>query len=576
MKIHILIVGAALCVAFVLIACTGAATPHSAPNVPGGKPHVLSVTVDLSAPARAISPYIYGTNSDLSDQNRVTARRLGGNRTTALNWETGASNAGEDWKHSSDSWLESSVGVPAGEAGSRGAVYTTFHEKSRALGALSLVAIPIAGWVAADTAGSVSSKEAAPSNRWRPILPSRGTLDNPSSYYRGALLDSGYTLDEARTKAVYQDELVSFLVERFGSAASGRGVSAYSFDNEPGLWRHTHPHVHPKAASGEELVARSLETARAVKDVDPDALLFGPESFGFSAYNDNAGDPEWPFYLDDARDEGKPLRWFLDWYLDQFAMAEEAEGRRLLDVLSVHWYPEARGGGVRITTADSTNAATNRARIQAPRAFWDPMYHEDSWIGQSFSWALPILPLLNESIDNWYPGTKLAITEYNFGGDTHISGGLAQADAFGVFAQNGVFLATWWPIGGRGTYVSAAWRLYRNLDGKGLSFGDQLIPVEGFDPERVSIWVSRTGPAAAPESFHFIVLNKSAKDALASSLSLEAIVGGGWSVAAARGFDESSAKIEDCSEGVSLDGSLLSIEQPPLSAWHVVLEPGKL
>lgn len=573
MKMYILIICSALCAAFVLIACTGAARPQAAGPVARGKTHVLSVAVDLSAPARAISPWIYGTNSDLNDRNRVTARRLGGNRTTALNWETGASNAGEDWKHSSDSWLESSVGVPAGESASRGAIYTTFHEKSRALGALSLVAIPIAGWVAADTAGPVLPDEAAPSPRWRPILPSRTTLDDPSSFYRRALVDAGYPLEEAAKLAVYQDELVSFLVERFGSAASGQGISAYSFDNEPGLWRHTHPLVHPRPASGEELVARSLETARAVKDVDPDALLFGPESFGFSAYNDNAGDQEWPFYLDDARDEGKPLRWFLDWYLDQFAMAEDAEGRRLLDVLSVHWYPEARGGGQRITTADSTNAATNRARIQAPRAFWDPSYHEDSWIARSFSWALPILPLLNESIDNWYPGTKLAITEYNFGGDTHISGGLAQADAFGVFAQNGVFLATWWPIGGRGTYVSAAWQLYRNLDGKGLSFGDQLIPLEGFDPQRVSIWVSRSGDASLPERFHFIVLNKSEDEALSARLSLQGLVGDAWSVAAARGFDASSYRLFDCSGAVSLNGGALSIEQPPLAAWHIVLEP---
>ena len=54
-------------------------------------------------------------------------------------------------------------------------------------------------------------------------------------------------------------------------------------------------------------------------------------------------------------------------------------GRRLVDVLDLHWYPEARGGGVRITEADAS-AAVAAARVQAPRSLWDPGYAETSWI----------------------------------------------------------------------------------------------------------------------------------------------------------------------------------------------------
>ena len=94
--------------------------------------------------------------------------------------------------------------------------------------------------------------------------------------------------------------------------------------------------------------------------------------------------------------------------------ASEAEGKRLLDVLDVHWYPEARGDDIRITDQVGTNE-TRKARLQAPRTLWDPTYIEDSWIGQWGSHHLPLLPTLQQSIDTYYPGTKLAITEFNYG-----------------------------------------------------------------------------------------------------------------------------------------------------------------
>src|SRR6185295_3319375 len=108
---------------------------------------------------------------------------------------------------------------------------------------------------------------------------------------------------------------------------------------------------------------------------------------------------------------------------------ERSAGRRLVDVLDLHWYPEARGGGVRVTEADSS-AAVAAARVQAPRSLWDPSYVETSWISQDAGvGAIRLLPRMREKIAAHAAGTLLAITEYNFGGGAHISGGLAQADA---------------------------------------------------------------------------------------------------------------------------------------------------
>ena len=51
---------------------------------------------------------------------------------------------------------------------------------------------------------------------------------------------------------------------------------------------------------------------------------------------------------------------------------EAKHKKRLVHVLDVHWYPEARGTK-RITDKD-TSPKTVAARLQAPRSLWDPTY----------------------------------------------------------------------------------------------------------------------------------------------------------------------------------------------------------
>ena len=119
-----------------------------------------------------------------------------------------------------------------------------------------------------------------------------------------------------------------------------------------------------------------------------------------------------------------------------------------MDVLDLHWYPEARGGGVRITEANNA-AAVAAARVQAPRSLWDPAYGENSWISiDARVGAIRLLPRMREKIAAHYPGTRLAITEYNYGGGDHVSGGVAQADVLGIFGREDVFAATLWDLQG--------------------------------------------------------------------------------------------------------------------------------
>ena len=69
------------------------------------------------------------------------------------------------------------------------------------------------------------------------------------------------------------------------------------------------------------------------------------------------------------------------------------------------------------------------------------------------------IPLFHSWIDASYPGTKLAIGEYNWGGLESINGALAEADVLGIFGRERVDLAAMWdpPSANQpGAYASAS------------------------------------------------------------------------------------------------------------------------
>src|SRR6185503_13164335 len=336
-------------------------SPTSTPLPPTPPPNgTLTLSINTSADRHAISPLIYGVNQDFSTVDRLPARRLGGNRTTGYNWENNASNAGSDFQHFSDAFMCSNSGIPSNICNSTpGVVYTKFHDQSIAQGAYSLLTLQMAGYVSKDKNGPVAESETAPSSRWDPAIFAKGA---PFA-----------TTPDLTDNAVYMDELVNFLVQRYGPSTSPTGVRGYSLDNEPALWPFTHPRIHPAKPTYREMIDRTVQLSKAVKAVDPHAEIFGSAAYGFAEY----------LNLQDAPDkdtEGAGYRWFIDYYLDKLRQAEQTSGQRLLDVLDVHWYPEARGGGRRITFEGTGDADTQRARMQAPRTLWDPTYTEDSWI----------------------------------------------------------------------------------------------------------------------------------------------------------------------------------------------------
>ena len=414
------------------------------------------VTIDLSAPKTSISPYIYGVNAyDTANLKNVTVNniRQGGNRFTGYNWETNWSNAGEDWHNSSDTNQGDKGDGPAGAVTKLSDIAKKYNIEYK------LATLQMAGYVSADKSGDVSKEETAPSKRWNKVVFKKDS----------AFADEPDLTDDT----VYMDEYVNYIVKKFGDASSATGIQGYSLDNEPALWNDTHPYLHPEEMTNEELLSKSIELAKAVKAVDPKAEIFGPAFWGMLPCI-NAAESGNGFTDSDWQAVKSNYSWYLDYYLKQMADAEKENGSRLLDVIDVHYY--------------SQGLKTDDDILQAARSLYDPTYVEDSWLQPWAAEFFPFLSRIQKSVDEYYPGTKVAVTEYNLGNISNekvtgkdIRTGIAEAEALGAFALNNVYFATYWGTMTECPYVQSAINLYTNYDGKGSSFGNNLVDTKVAD-----------------------------------------------------------------------------------------------
>ncbi len=457
---------------------SGPSSPSSAdlPAAPAGS---VTFTVDSGQARHPISPYIYGANQvDWAGRSRgLRLARLGGNRWTAYNWETNASNAGADYYHQNDDYLGG--GDVPGEA------VRPHVAAAHAAGASMLVTVPMAGYVSADKGpgGDVSQTPDYLNVRFHRSLPAKG---------RGF----SYPPDTG-DQVVYQDEFVAWLESRFPAArADASRTVFYSLDNEPDLWAQTHARIRPTGpVTYAEMAERTTAYAAAIKAVAPGVLVFGPVSYGWQGF----------VTLQNATDAGG--RDFLSFYLDTLRAAEASAHRRLVDVLDLHWYPEAKGGGVRITEPDSSPSVA-AARVQAPRSLWDPSYVETSWISRDAGvGAIRLLPRMREKIAAHYPGTRLAITEYNYGGGNDVSGAVAQADVLGIFGREDLFAAALWDPQGGTRFIDGAFASYCDYDGAGGRFGDTAVGAASSNPETASIYASVD--AGSDARLVLVAINKS-------------------------------------------------------------------
>lgn len=517
-------------------------TVSGLPAVHAASSYALDVKVDLSADRKAISPYIFGINdAGYLDSVTVGAVRQGGNRYTAYNWENNYSNAGSDWQHSSDTYLTTGYGSELANTPGACAIHLAQDCKENDV-SYKMTTVQLAGYVSADANGAVSESEAAPSTRWKEVK---------------AFKNSEFSMTPDTTDDyVYIDEYINYLVNTLGDSQNG-GINGYNLDNEPGLWYATHSRMHPNAITYAEIVEKSTEYAKAIKSVDPNADVYGLALYGVYSY----------YNLVDAPDADSSYDWFLSYYLDKMADAEKTAGYRLVDAIDVHYYSEAKGDN-RVTGDSATTDADIAARVQAPRTLYDNGYREKSWLTDTLSRYMPFLPTIQKSIDTYYPGTKIALTEYNFGGGNHVSGAIAEADALGAFAKNDVYLATLWPLSTQIDYQLSAINLYTNYDGKGSSFGNTLIGASTSDAEKATAYASIEDDDDSTVTL--VLTNKDMNDTQHATISL-AGTETSYSSATVYAITADSSEIRVIDVQNDIADNTVTIDLPALSVAQIIL-----
>jgi hypothetical protein len=140
-------------------------------------------------------------------------------------------------------------------------------------------------------------------------------------------------------------------------------------------------------------------------------------------------------------------------------------------------------------------------RNQSTRVFWDTNYVDPSWINS----VIMLIPRMKNWVAAYYPGTRIGVTEYNWGGEGNINGATAQADILGIFGREGLDLATRWTAVATTNIVHQAMKIYRNYDGNNSTFGDTSINATGPNPDNVSAFAALR---SSDNALTLMVINK--------------------------------------------------------------------
>ncbi|HEU5351533.1 MAG TPA: glycoside hydrolase family 44 protein [Terracidiphilus sp.] len=509
----------------------------SAPAVAGGP----SLTVDAGNVTHAIDPLIYGMNafqlvSTAAAKANITIDRWGGDATSRYNYKLDATSSASDW------YFENHL---SGN-GQQDNGFDTQVQADQAIGAKTIGTVPVLGWVAKDGTSCSFPKTTYPSQvAFDPYGGACGDGLYPQGVSgcnsAGGCNITGVAATDTSTAVTpsWAGDWVTYLVGKFGSAANG-GVAIYDLDNEPAWWDAVHRDVHPLPSTYDEVTNNGIATALAIKTADPTADVSGPVvdywwNYFYSKKDiENgwgSGSPCWQPWsnpVDRNAHGGIP---FIEYYLQQFKTAETQHGMRLLDYLDLHTYFVASYNGASLGFATAGDTGAQQARLNSTRVFWDPTYTDPNYPQPNYitdtnytsSCKVPLqAPQLIPMMHNWvnadYPGTKLAITEYNWGGQESVNGALAQADILGIFGREGLDIGTLWGAPDPTTQIPGlmAFEIYRNYDGAKSTFGNQALASTSADQGKLSVYGAlRT----SDNTLTIVVINKTYGD-LTSTLTL--------------------------------------------------------
>ena len=502
----------------------------------------VTVTVDAAKNRRPIKPEIYGvtfaTASELLALN-IPLNRWGGNSTTLYNWQQKATNFG------SDNFFES---VPTDMDPD------LFISDAQIIGHTeAMITIPEIGWTAALQFGrfkvsSFSVKKYGTQQAVDPNWPDAGNGMKPG---KGGPITKNDPLDaNMQVDSTFEQGWVQHIVQKSG------GARYYILDNEPSLWHVTHRDIHPNGAPMDEVASKMIDTASKIRAADPNGLIVGPEEWGWLGYFYSGMDqqiaPTNHFTIFPDRDAHNGVD-YLPYLLSRMRQAEDAQGVRLLNGVSVHYFPQ---GG---ETTNTLAAATQQLRNRSTRSLWDPNYTDEA-----LNAKVMLIPRLRAWADAFRAGTPIGITAYNWGVETDMNGATAEADILGIFGREGLDFANLSDSPVRGTPVARVFQLYRNYDGNESTFGDTSVSATVPDPDTLSAFAALR---SADRKLTLILINKDLGQPATVDLQLQNFAPAGKAERYQLTFTNSIDRVSD----VTLPGTL---ELPPQSVTLLVVANG--
>jgi hypothetical protein len=415
---------------------TSGQTSTPAPSAPAAAD--VTLTIDVSKPGATISPAILGVSSTLTadqlHQAGLTVNSWGGNPSTRYNYDIGHA-----WNQAADhEFRNTNYDDPAADSA------LAYVRDNKVAGVQTRMAIPTLGWVAKNDDPNTCS---FPSGDGCLAAAAVGDCKAPK-----------VEADPKRANVESTPQTVGAWLTRMAAADSTPDFVA--MDNEPDLWGYTHFDVHPRCSTYEEILEKYVTYAEVVEAAMPGTPITAPALCCWYDY--------WHIAPGPADGSGQD---FVSWFLDKVRAHDEQSGQRSLAYLDVHFYPQ---GDV---FNDKDDPQTDARRLRSTRALWDPTYTDESWINDK----IQFIPRMRQAIADHYPGTKLFISEWNFGNDKTINGALAIADVLGIYGREGVEAAAYWrnpEVGSPGWF---AFTMHGNYDGKGTRFGGTAVPVESTD-----------------------------------------------------------------------------------------------
>ncbi|MCQ2104217.1 MAG: T9SS type A sorting domain-containing protein [Fibrobacter sp.] len=403
----------------------------------------ISISVDATAGVKKISPYLYGKNIDkvsadsarISEEDRASIDLMNeagvrfiranyGNNSTRYNWRKKMT-VHPDWYNNVNpvDWD-----------------ITAKKIQDEMPGTDAMYAFQLTGYAASTNKYNFPDWDfyINHDNKW-----AQATLDLAGG---GEVADDGKTLIKAGDYSLYnepwpadstvgiighwKDEL-QYDMKRF---------QYWSMDNEMEIWAGTHSDLQLDV-TGDFLVERYVDVAKKARAAWPDIKLTGPvvanEWYWCSiAYKGGTSGR----IKKDASGEERDYCW-LEYFIKKVAAEQKASGKRLLDVLDIHWYPSEENYADQVqwhrVFFDTSYVYPGANSIKQVNGGWDEK------ITREF-----IFKRINDWLDQYFGeghGITLGLTETDLGGSGDaMTTAIIYASWLGTFMDNGVEIFTPW------------------------------------------------------------------------------------------------------------------------------------